>query len=461
MLIKLLFEFFYLNGPVFVLLFFSTIYTIVALKLKSVTKPKGSKSPIIGEELDKLLFDLNLIEKLNTIFNYFLIGIHLILLVSLLFTSNIFSFGSTSTSINVNKLITNLNLPDNYDALINNKKQVDLLKNFCTTNHLNSICEVNNQINDLINEKLKNIQLSRKGTSLKSQLDDKINLNESGRCKGKTFYSKDYLSNRELDQDLKPDDDKNDKNILDQEDDLFNRFYLSALDQILSAQIRTTFLGFITIFISLVHYFDTFMSCLFELKINNKQKVNHLESNYTHLLERILTPFYIYFDFRAFNSPTYLWFSISWCLLHITQRLTYVKEIRNEKAFKPKQLLNSLMQKKLIFYGVRLLLASYLITSNDLNSLNQVSRPIRLFNLAFGLILFLSSLVDLEEIAKLKDQEVSLDQNNNISSIQPRKLSFNISNSTHINHNNYYNNNHIKHTNSFHQPVCTNLNRRF
>ena len=475
MLTKLIVNFFSLNGPIFFLLFCGTVYLVLAIKLKRMLNSRNfdlqSRIPLIDTTLLEKLLRTQLFEKTNLILNSVLIGFHLLLLllVSLLFVSSFGSHGSSFLSLAGNGSVLNFGFSSNYQALINIKKQAEELKTYCQANHLNSICEINDQINQQISKKLENLRIRQPKL-------DKNDLKDAGDPKeSQNFNDKNVELNKKAANDLNAIQqcrnvylkeqllqDRNSEQKANDKTDFFTNFYLTELDQLLSGQIGAALLGIIAVLLSLIHYSDTVLSTFLECKINKlikNPKVNYHELNYTHIFERVLTPFAIYFDFKHPQNPAYLWFTISWSLLNIVSRFGYLRRLSNEKRFQTTLLLDDLLKTKVIFYSSLLLLTSYQMSLNSLTSINQLPNSVKIFNLFYSLLLFLISLSDYEKVLKQENRPINLDigpdmNNNRVASsnglLQPNMTNFN-----------KYNNQTSRSTGSLLQPICNNLSRRY
>lgn len=456
MLAKLIVSFFSLNGPILLLLFFTTVYLGLALKLRRMLNSSNvnlqSRLPFIDAKLLEKLLRSSLIEKSNIILNSVLIGVHLLLLlVSLLLVSNLHSHASGYLALTGNVSVPTVGFSSNYQALINSKKQAEELRSYCKANRLNSICEINDQINQQISQKLENWRTHQKldKNDLKeNDLNEKVN-DLMKVCTKEEFWQN---SNKKSGK-------KSDKS------DLFNNFYFTELDKLLSGQIGATsaFIGIIAILLSLAHYADTLMAAVLEFKINKLIKnpnVNYRELNRTHIVERVLTPFAIYLDFKHFDSPTYLWFTISWSLLDIVSRLSYLRRLSNEKRFQTTLILNDLLKAKVIFYSLFLLLSSYLMSLSELSSTGRLPDSVKIFNLFYSLLLFLQTLSDYERVLNQENRSINLDLNNNKVTSRNGRLQANM---TSFNTFNTFNkcNHHSRSTSSILQPVCNDLSRRY
>lgn len=428
------------------LLVCSTIYLaliLISKRLNILNNPDAS-----GSIKPNKLFESNIIEKFNIILHRCLIGLHLVLLVSLLFVSTVYSLDTSYLSLTGNESMLNLNLNNSYQTLIIGEKQVDLFKRFCESKHQGSVCELNGQISRGPNHVLtcRCAQRKTNKNDLKeSDLRDETDLNDRKQCKGH-FYSRDFFTKN---------DQMSDKHLVDNRGSIGD---LAELNRLLFIQIASTLLAIVAILLSLLHYADTLVKLIIEFKLNRNYSVNYLELqslelDNTHIVERVLTPFYIYFDFKYFNSSTSLWFTIAWSLLHIVIRTRYFTRSTNEKLFKYRPLLADTLQIKVIFYSSFLLLSNYMMVTTQSEQI--LPNSIKIFNLVYSLILFLVSLSDWETatiaISAIRSQ-ASLDSNNNLLSSSNRNSKSNWSN--------FNKDNEFIDNSTPLQPVCAHINRR-
>lgn len=390
-------NFFSLNRPTGLLIFFSFIYLVLILKLKKILVVNNL---INRPYLDQFLKS-NKINKINFILHSSLIAFHL-LLFFLLFTSkfNLFGFRLGSNYSPLSNNVSNVLIVSNDgQTLINSKNQAILSKNNCEANHFSSIWTLNKRMDFQIN--VGKFKKDQKFNDLKEYLKNDLNKNELN-----------YELNDELeDNDLK-NDELNELNKLDRNDQSKksnkHKKLISKEDQLIFGQIEAIFLDFIIICLILINCSDTLISSIFEFKIKRKLNLNYQETNHTHIIERVLTPFIIYLDFKYFNNPIYLYFTISWSLLNIFSRFCYLKRLNNTRCFQDQLLLNDLLRAKVLFFSFLLLLTSYLMSLNDLRSVEQLPNSVKSICLFYSLIMFLISLNDWEQLLKQKDRTINL-----------------------------------------------------